>query len=54
MLKFFRKFFCAHCWINVLRLGGEINTRTGVHRVNGNAYVDYCPLCNTFRIRHYE
>ncbi len=54
MLKFLRKLFCRHCWINVLRLGGEIKTIYGVHKVSGNAYVDYCPKCNCFRVRHYE
>lgn len=54
MLKFLRKLLCRHRWINVLRLGGKIATKYGIYNVPGNAYVDYCPKCKSFQVRHYE
>lgn len=51
MLKLLHRLFCRHFWINILRLGGEVQTRRGTFPIDGSIYIDYCPKCGSIRDR---
>ncbi len=46
-----KKLFCKHCWINILRLQGEVTTKKGVYIIDEVIFVDYCPKCGKIRGR---
>lgn len=54
MLRLLRRLFCRHFWINILRLGGEVQTKHGVFPIEGDVFIDYCPKCGSFRDRHHD
>lgn len=51
MFKLLRRLLCFHFWINILQIGGEVQTKHGNFPIEGTVYIDYCPKCQSFRER---